>query len=197
VFHQPPSRSLTLIERSATKVFMSVAKHALLTELNYTIWANQLLLETASHLAAEELRRNLGASHTSIIRTLRHMYDAERSWTDNLMFNSIPSVADIEAAGAADQSRPDPTFESLQSAWPQVWQNAHRWLAPLDDTELARELTCRMKNGIDLQLPRWKVLLHMVNHSTMHRGQIITMLRALGRRPPNLDLFTFYQLEPL
>jgi uncharacterized damage-inducible protein DinB len=35
-------------------------------------------------------------------------------------------------------------------------------------------------------------VLHVVNHSTLHRGQIITMLRQLGLQPPNNDLMTYF-----
>src|SRR5262249_41901163 len=71
-------------------------KHLLQTELDYTIWANQTLLQASSALTVEEIGRNLGASHGSVIRTLRHIYDAESLWTHNLIAHSIPSVAEIE-----------------------------------------------------------------------------------------------------
>jgi uncharacterized damage-inducible protein DinB len=32
-----------------------------------------------------------------------------------------------------------------------------------------------------------------VNHSTYHRGQIVTMLRQLGAKPPTTDLILFYR----
>lgn len=175
---------------------MTTAKQLVLTDLEYTIWANQVLLRASTSLSQEELRRDLGASHTNLIRTLRHIYDAEHSWIHNLITNSIPSVAEMEAAGAADQSRPDPTLESLQQAWPKVWHEARQWISPLSDLDLARELNLHLRDGTDVLLPRWKVLRHMVNHSTFHRGQIITMLRTLGKRPPNVDLFEYYQLQP-
>jgi len=31
-----------------------------------------------------------------------------------------------------------------------------------------------------------------VNHATLHRGQVVGMLRQLGKRPPNVDIMTFY-----
>ncbi len=169
---------------------MKIAKQLLLVELDYTIWANRVLLDLCAALTGDELSCNLGASHSSLIRTLRHIYDAERSWTHNLISNSIPSLAEIEAAGASDQSRPDPTFESLQQPWLRVWEEAREWIAPLSEDDLARELSFRQRDGTDIQLARWRLLLHMVNHSTLHRGQILTMLRALGKQPPNVDLLT-------
>jgi uncharacterized damage-inducible protein DinB len=32
----------------------------------------------------------------------------------------------------------------------------------------------------------------MINHSTMHRGQVIAMLRMGGKQPPNTNLMSFY-----
>jgi uncharacterized damage-inducible protein DinB len=52
---------------------MSIAKQLLVLELDYTIWANRILLDACAALTEEELRRNLGASHSSLIRTLRHL----------------------------------------------------------------------------------------------------------------------------
>ena len=170
-------------------------KQTLQAELEYTEWANRILLDILSQLSEEELRRNLGASHTSLIRTMRHIYDAERAWTHGLMSGSLPSVAEMDAAGAADQSRPDSTFEALQQGFPAVWADARRWLEPLNEDDLAKELTCVELDGTPVLIPQWKIILHMVNHSTLHRGQIITMLRAIGKRPSNLDMFTHYRLR--
>jgi len=174
---------------------MTIAHQVLLTELNYTIWANQILLEACSALSSEELSRPLGASHISIIRTLRHIYDGECFWVHNLITSSIPDVADIDAAGATDQRRADPKLESLRQSWPTVWFEARQRVMTLSDEELALELTTRERDGTIIGVPRWQIILHMVNHSTLHRGQIVNLFRALGRpAPANTDLFTYYRV---
>jgi uncharacterized damage-inducible protein DinB len=38
----------------------------------------------------------------------------------------------------------------------------------------------------------WQQLCHVVNHSTYHRGQVITMLRQLDATPPATDLLVYY-----
>jgi uncharacterized damage-inducible protein DinB len=38
-----------------------------------------------------------------------------------------------------------------------------------------------------------KLVLHVVNHGTHHRGQVSGFLRALGRTPPVLDLVLYYR----
>jgi uncharacterized damage-inducible protein DinB len=36
--------------------------------------------------------------------------------------------------------------------------------------------------------------MHVVNHGTLHRGQIVCMLRQLGVKPPATDIvFSYYQ----
>jgi len=34
---------------------------------------------------------------------------------------------------------------------------------------------------------------HAVDHSTYHRGQIVTLLRQVGVTPPNTGLIVFYR----
>lgn len=34
---------------------------------------------------------------------------------------------------------------------------------------------------------------HVINHSSYHRGQIVTFLRQLGSKPPNTDLIVYYR----
>lgn len=47
----------------------------------------------------------------------------------------------------------------------------------------------------DVRLDREKQRLrHVVNHSTYHRGQVVTMPRQLGARAPSTDLVV-YDLE--
>jgi uncharacterized damage-inducible protein DinB len=34
---------------------------------------------------------------------------------------------------------------------------------------------------------------HVVNHSSYHRGQVVTMMRQAGVKPPSTDLILFYR----
>lgn len=71
---------------------MTVTKQLLLTDLDYSAWATQLLLDACSALTAEEMERDLGASHGGVIRTLRHIYYAERVWVKRLRADSLPLI---------------------------------------------------------------------------------------------------------
>jgi hypothetical protein len=48
-------------------------------------------------------------------------------------------------------------------------------------------------NGNPWRQPLWQLVLHVVNHSTHHRGQVAGFLRTLGRVPPPLDITVYYR----
>ena len=164
---------------------MTISKPALLTHLDYSTWADQHLIEACSGLSEEELVRDFASSHGGVIGTLRHIYYAERVWLNRLR---------------GEQQRfqdppPEPGLPELNQRWPEIWQGLRDWLERLPDAELEAELHSRRLNGEEFHLERWKVLLHVVNHSTLHRGQVVGMLRQLGKQPPATDLI-FYYLAP-
>jgi uncharacterized damage-inducible protein DinB len=46
--------------------------------------------------------------------------------------------------------------------------------------------------GETWRYPLWQQMHHVVNHSTYHRGQVVTMLRQLGAAAPATDLLVYY-----
>jgi uncharacterized damage-inducible protein DinB len=39
-------------------------------------------------------------------------------------------------------------------------------------------------------------VVHVVNHATLHRGQIVGMLRQLGMKAPATDVLFYYYEQP-
>jgi uncharacterized damage-inducible protein DinB len=155
-------------------------KSTLLTHLDYSLWATSKLLDAASRLSPEQLTRDLHVSHTSILATLQHIYYADRTWLARLEGRQIDF---------ADPA-PGPNLEQLKEQWPPVLAGLR---ASVDaEPNLDRDLTARRLNGDTFTVARWKVILHVVNHATLHRGQVMAMLRQLGHVPPATDLFYFY-----
>jgi uncharacterized damage-inducible protein DinB len=162
-------------------------KSALLSQLNYSAWANQRLLTACSVLNSEELNRDLKGSHATVLANLRHIYYAERVWLKRLRDDSLPPLVEIGDQSLFCDPEPEPQLAELQRTWPFVWTGLIQFVESLPAAGPACELV-----GPDFQIVIWKLLLHIVNHSTLHRGQVISMLRQLGHNPPNLDIFSFY-----
>ena len=169
---------------------MPFARQALQTDLEYSAWANLLVLDTCTHLTPEELARDLGCSHRNIIETLFHFYDGERFWTECLRANALPPL-DTMGTTVQPSVAPEQTLATLQQSWPKLWTDALQWFSALSAEDLTTQLTSHLAVG-NVYLTRWQILRHMINHSTMHRGQIIAMLRMLGEQPPDTNLMSFY-----
>lgn len=163
---------------------MSQLRQILLTETGYSAWATSQLLNACGPLTLEQLDIGLGASHSSILGTFRHIYDGERVWLERLIESGVWRLP--------TGPPPEYTFEFLVQSWPKLWQGYRQWLESASDTDLAHEFPTLLPEETTLRGPRWQIVLHAVNHSTLHRGQLITMLRQLGLQPPNTDLMTYY-----
>ena len=48
-------------------------------------------------------------------------------------------------------------------------------------------------DGKTARTPAWQIVMHVVNHATLHRGQAMGMLRQMGMAPPHTDLMMFYR----
>ncbi len=162
---------------------MSPLQQLLLTSTGYNAWATGELLRVCSALHPDELVHGLGASHSSIIQTFCHIYDGERVWLARLK-EGINS-------GLPTNYAPQMSFEILTQSWPALWKAWRKYLKSAAEADLTAPLSTRLPNGAVWPHTRAEVVLHAVNHSTLHRGQIVTMLRTLGHTPPNTD-FTAY-----
>jgi uncharacterized damage-inducible protein DinB len=169
---------------------MPISRQALLYLVDYSIWADQQLLSACARLTPEEQSRDLGSSHIGISGTLRHIYDSERAWLGQLRKGLLAPLSEFTNPKQYPPTPPEPDLSNLQQRWPEVWDGLHNYVETLPEAEFALEL-----RATDWTIPRWKLLLHVVNHATLHRGQVMGMLRQLGKQPPTNDIFIGYHLS--
>jgi uncharacterized damage-inducible protein DinB len=150
----------------------------------YNGWANQRLLEAASGLSADEVTRDLGSSFPSVLATFAHLLSADWIWLRRWGGDSpagFPDSWDVSSLAA------------VRSLWAGVEAERSALLATLDDAALDREVDYRNTAGRPYTSRMGEMLRHVVNHSTYHRGQVVTMLRQLGATPPATDLIVFHR----
>lgn len=162
-----------------------IARSTLLTHFDYTLWATSKLLDAAGRLSAEELTRDMQVSHTSLLGTLQHIYYADRIWLARLEKRMLASFIDPE---------PGPDVAALKEHWPVVIKGLHDFVELMPEELVTTPLTFQRLNGDVQHVTHWKVLLHIVNHATLHRGQVMAMLRQLGHVPPGTD-YLFFHLQ--
>lgn len=160
------------------------AKQLFASDIQYSEWANQLLLDACAERTAEELARDLSLSHSSILQTLQHVCDGERVWLDCLSMTAAGGSWRLPPGPAPQLSLPE-----LRQAWRQLWRGYGEWLEGLSqpEIELEAEVFVQIPDGRIPQLARWKILRHVLDHSQFHRGQVIGMIRSLGHTPPAIN----------
>ena len=156
----------------------------------YTEWANARVLEAAEKLPPEELLRDVHISYKSILGTLLHMAGAEWLWLERWHGNS-PVGPDVWAGWTADDAR---SLQQVRVKWQPVIQRRNAYLDGISDADLAREFGYTRFTGEAYSLPLGQQMQHVVNHATLHRGQVVGMIRQLGVAPPSTDLL-FYLME--
>ena len=166
---------------------MSSMKQGLVWDLAYSGWANRKLIEGCWTLTREELNRDLGSSHKNIIATLRHIYYAERVWLWRLRTDAMPRAIEIGDQSLFRDPDPEPNLFEVRERWPDISNGLSQYVENMLEADLDADL-----RGPDAAIPKWKLLLHIVNHSTLHRGQVVSMMRQLGKKPPNVDVMSFY-----
>jgi uncharacterized damage-inducible protein DinB len=150
---------------------------------HYNRWANARVLNAAARLTAEQFTRDLGNSFRSVRDTLAHIFGAEWIWL--MRWN-----------GTSPDALPDSTrfrtVDDLAKAWQEVEQEQSVFLGRLVEVELDRPLAYINLKRQPFSYPLWQMLVHVANHSTYHRGQVITMMRQLGSGVPVTDFLVYW-----
>jgi len=129
-----------------------------------------------------DVERPVGISHSSLLGTLAHIL-----WADWLWFTRV--VEPLETPGQ--------TLKVLETVWPDLQDKWIVWAEHASDAEISRVVEYKsLLDGQKALTPAWQIVLHVVNHATLHRGQVMGMLRQMGIAPPHTDLMNFYRELP-
>jgi uncharacterized damage-inducible protein DinB len=143
----------------------------------YNRWANRLLMNAAGELSEEELNRDLGGSFVSIRGTLRHLLWGERGWLHYWQTGSFtPDLSPTDI----------PDLPSIAAAWARLEQEKADFARALTEEKL--RASCPVDGNPYVLV---ELIQHILNHSTHHRGQVVHMLRELGRTPPGTGFRQF------
>ena len=151
---------------------------------DYTNWANHLILDAAEAVSVEELMRDRGVSHQSIHGTLLHMLFAEWVWLERWRGNS-PS--------APLRAEDYPDLAAIRRYWQQIEAEYADFLGNLTEASLQANVTYKDIAGNEHRNPLCLLVQHVVNHATLHRGQVVAMIRQLGIKPPATDFLFFFR----
>ena len=149
----------------------------------YNRWANHRVVTAASQLNPQDFVRDLAASHGSVRGTLVHILWGEWLWLQRWRGESPKVVFDPVQF---------PDVATLKLRWPGVEREQKEFIGMLTNERLSTPTSYENLQGQVWQYPLGHMMQHIVNHSSYHRGQVITLLRQLGEIPPSTDFLVFF-----
>ena len=158
---------------------------------DYTEWANELAMDAAVKLADDNLRRDVGISHESIFGTLLHMAGAEWIWLER--WNGRSPAKDTAWLLWTTDSCAD--LALLEERWRNLIERRTQFISELDEERLEAQLAFTLLNGDSSSMRLADQMQHVANHATLHRGQVVGMIRQLGFAPPATDLLYYLRRE--
>jgi len=151
--------------------------------VHYKQWADHLFLATVETLSEHELLAPRAIFFGSLIRTLNHAYAMDLVWQSHLLGTphglttrnpeTHPPMAELAAAQRA------------LNQWYVSYADA------LSERQLAQRVEFEFIGGGAGVMSRAEILLHVVNHTTYHRGHAADILYQIPVSPPTTDFPVF------
>jgi uncharacterized damage-inducible protein DinB len=135
-------------------------------------------------LSQEQFTQDVGYSHGSVRNQIVHLMSVDDTWFSPLRGAELPET--LDPAQFEDR-------QTIRAHWDRVERQIRDYLAGLRDDML---FTRPFAEGEDKDLILWQVLLHVVNHGTDHRAQLLRLLNDLGVKTVSQDYIFFVYEHP-
>jgi uncharacterized damage-inducible protein DinB len=156
-----------------------INRDGLLALYDYSIHANNTVLDAVTQLSDEEFRRETGASHGSVFRLLWHIVDAEDFLFALCQPNRVAERVTLHTAA------------DFRAYHEQVSTRNRTFLAGLQESDLDHEVMTTL-TGQPHQFAIWQILTQAMYHSIHHRGELSILLTQLGHPLPDMDIIVYF-----
>ncbi len=148
---------------------------------NRKLWDNCI-----APLTVEQFTQAAGYSHGSVRDQIVHLIDAEEMWFCELRVVWPPEP--LPPPAGDDRA-------AIRARWDSVEEMMRAYLAGLSDEALFSQPIKYPEE--DAFLATWQVLLHVANHGTDHRAQLLRQLNDLGVATISQDYIFFTYDNPV
>lgn len=161
-------------------------KDALVNLTKYNLWANTKNLGFIIEAGEEKADLIQNSSFPSIRETLYHIWGAETIWINRLLDKPFTGW-------------PGKNFKGTLSDAGGVFLNTSKdfivFAEGKNETDFNSIITYKNIEGKEFSNSISQMVMHCMNHSTFHRGQIVTLLRNAGfTHLSSTDYITFCRL---
>jgi uncharacterized damage-inducible protein DinB len=151
--------------------------------VRYNAWADKLIHGAVAALPAGEAEKPRQSVFKSMAHTLNHVYVIDRIFQ-----------AHLEGRPHGYTARNTPEHPPLTELWRSQrmvddWYVG--WSDRVSESELGERVEFEFVGGGAGAMTRGEMLLHIVNHTTYHRGFAADLFYQVPARPPATDLTVF------
>ena len=151
----------------------------------YNVWANDIVCSWLEKISDAQWSAEVASSFNSIQETVLHITAAEHIWLQRMNKEQDQVWLQSSFAGTKDEH---------MALWKKASAALKGFVETFDEKDLPANLDFKRLNGDAYSMPYYELLAHVFNHSTYHRGQIVTMLRQVGfTNVESTDLLGFYR----
>jgi uncharacterized damage-inducible protein DinB len=149
----------------------------------YNIWANQKLLDIILALPEEKQKQEVPSSFKSLYTTTLHMLHAESVWWQRMKLQERINLPMETFKGSMQELSNELIQQNRQ------WQ---QWVNTATEPMLEHVFQYYSSKRDMYKQPVCQMILHVFNHGTYHRGQLVNMLRQLGiEKIPQTDFIVW------
>jgi len=153
---------------------------------DYNFWTHRRVWACIEQLTDEQFTQHSDYSIGSIRNHVVHVMSVDERWFARLQGVEFPERLIPEAF---------PNRADVRAKWDTIEASMRAYLGRVTEAELSETIHYDIPHrGGMMHDPRWQILVHVVNHGTDHRAQILSLLHALGAPTTEQDL-TFYLWE--
>ena len=149
----------------------------------YNQWANRVIFDAVAALPAGEPEKPRTTLFKNMVHMLNHGYVIDRIFQAHL---------EGRPHGYSARNTPEhPPLAELRRSQAEIDAWYVRWAESLTEAALGEKVAFTFIGGGEGVMTRGEILLHVVNHTTYHRGFVADFFYQVPARPPTTDLTVF------
>jgi uncharacterized damage-inducible protein DinB len=151
----------------------------------FNLWANKQLVDWLKTKPLEAMEHEVPSSFSSVKQTLVHIWDTQTWWLGTLQQLQPESNYGRVFEGAMEE-----VFDGIVKQS----EDFAAYAQSLTEELLQEQCPFSIPYVGDFTRMRFEMIQHCMNHSTYHRGQIVTIGRNVGFTDAPMTDFMFYLL---
>lgn len=162
---------------------MTSLKQIVQQHIGYNYWAHHRIWHYVMQLSDEQFTQPLDYSVGAIRNQVVHTMWSEETWLSRIVNQPLPTYT-------ADDY---PTRDHIRTKWDAIEAQMRQMITSLSDDDLLVPITYHNAKGEEYTQTALQILLHVVNHGTDHRAQMLAMMHALGVQTIAQDLIYYFR----